>query len=128
MDMGAVMAPRLEQIDPNAVELRLLGKIESEFIRESGGMTDQQALKVGEGRIAARQVVQRGIAGIALIPLVPAPALARLIVGGKRSNGMREVGKQLLIVNVRVVDARGKEASAWLGFGLSLLPVSSRAV
>ena len=99
MDMRAVMPAGLEQIDPKTVELRLAAKVECQFLRKRRGMAHEIAPELGESRVAFGKVVQRRVAGVALVALVTAPALSGFIIFGERADRMSQLAEQLLVLD-----------------------------
>ena len=92
--VARVMPAAFQQIDPQAVELGLARQVERQLGRERGGVLGQKPGEVGEGGVAARQVVERSVAGIALIALVAAPAAPGTIVGRQRADAVRQLVEQ----------------------------------
>ena len=56
-------------------------------------MFGEQLGEIGEGRVAAGQIVQRCVAGVARIMMLAAPAPAGLVVLREGADRMREFGR-----------------------------------
>jgi hypothetical protein len=111
VDVGAVVATGFEDIDPQAVELRL--DVPGKVAGEGGGVPGERAREVGEKGIAARQVVEGGVAGVALVAMLARPAAAGCVVLGKGADGVGEFGE--VEVEVGFVERSGEEVAHGAG-------------
>src|SRR3546814_1041549 len=80
VDVAAVGATGLQQVDPQAVEFQRFGEVEMTGFGERLHLSVEQTLQVREGRVAPRQVVEARIAGVAAIAVRAAPAAARPVL------------------------------------------------
>src|SRR5688572_24098700 len=106
--MSTVPSTGFQQIDPQAVEARLAGKVERALFGEGGGMADEQPGEVGERGIAGRQVVERRVARVAGIMMLAAPAAAGAIVGCQAADRKSEIREQRKVADFGFVE-RGDE-------------------
>ena len=114
VDVRAVMPAGLQEVDPQAVELWLT--VPRQIFGESGGVAGEQSPQIGERRIAARQIVKRGVAGIAPVAMVAAPPDPGAIVGGEAADRMRQFVEQISLVEHGFVKRCGEQAAHCLSF------------
>ena len=84
-----MVSAAFQQIDPKAVELRLARQIEAQSPRKSPRGAEELR-KVGERRVALRQIVERSVAGVAGIAMVAATSAGRPRRPGERVDRMGE--------------------------------------
>ena len=109
MDVGRVVAAVFQEIDPQAVEARLAAEVEGEVAGEGGGVAPDELRQISEGGVAARKVVERGVAGITFIGLVAAPSAAGIVVDSKRADAVGKIGQQRLVGDLRLVEPGGEQ-------------------
>ena len=128
VDVSTVLPTGFQQIDPQAVEARLARKVERAFSGELDRVAGQQLGKVGEGRVALGQIVERGVAGVTGVAVLARPTAAGLVVLGKAADRVRQIGKQHGIVDLGFVELGDEQVAGHsLGCSLSATSLMKRA-
>src|SRR3546814_16643268 len=94
VDMPAVRAAGFQDIDPQAVEPQRFRKVEMARFCEAAHFFVEQALEVGKGGVALRQIVEARIARIDLVAVRAAPPAPRAILFGKQAAALIAVVEQ----------------------------------
>src|SRR5579864_2309572 len=109
MDVAGVVAGSPHEVYPETVDSRLAGEIERAFGAELRRMPSQDLRELRKSRIALRKVVERGIAGVAGVAMLMAPAPARPVLLRKASDRMRKIEEQRVVAKLGLVEPRREE-------------------
>ena len=93
VNMAAVLSATFKDINPKAVQTGLLRKVECAFGSEFRCVRSEDFHEVREGWIALRKIVERGIASVARIAVLPAPAASGKVVLREGTDRVRKIAK-----------------------------------
>ncbi len=104
-------AAGFEDVDPQAVEPQLAGQVQRTGIGESGDMAVQVADQIAKARIAHRQVVERGVGGIAAIAMRARPVAARAILCRQVATGIAKFAEQRWVAQLGLRKTGGEQGA-----------------
>src|SRR4051812_32438022 len=109
MDMSTVVSTGFQQVNPQAVEPRLAREVKRRCSGKLRGVTPEKLREIGDGGVAALQIVEGCVAGVPGIAMLPRPSTARFVIHRKRANRMREIAQQGRITELGFIELRDEE-------------------
>ena len=117
--MATMAAAGFQNIDPETVQLQpAAAQLQMQGLSKGARMFVELAAQVIKQAVATRQVIERGIGGIALIGLFAAPGLTGLVLIGNLSAGLsieRRIERKL-----GAIDLSHEQGFKGCGHGLAI--------
>jgi hypothetical protein len=126
VDVAGVVASALEQVHPQAVELRL--HVPAELAGEGPGVARQQLGEFADCGVALRKIVQRRIAGVAGVAMLLRPAASRRVVLREASDRMGESREERVVCDSRFIEVRDEQRPERHSAAVGLLRCRCKAV